>query len=131
MDRKIFRLKNLHLIISVTCIIPIALVYGVNPTKVLFLLFDISIVGVNLIHIFRALMGLYFGMCVIWFAGIIKPAFWFTATIANICFMGGLAFGRLLSIALDGYPSKYFLAGLIAELVFALWGIKNLRKYEG
>jgi hypothetical protein len=48
----------------------------------------------------------------------------------NIVFMGGLAAGRLLSLVVDGVPSLYFLAGLLVELLFAFWGLRNLKKYK-
>jgi hypothetical protein len=122
-------IKNLHLITSVIFIIPIALVYGLYPKMTLSPLFDIKVETINLKSIFRAIMGLYLGMAAIWITGIRKPKFWITATLMNIVFMGGLAAGRLLSLALDGFPSIYFLAGLVVELSFAFWGLKNLKKY--
>lgn len=121
--------KNLHLIISIIFIIPIALVYGLYPNLLLSKLFTIKVESINLTNIFRAMMGLYLGMSIIWIIGTIKPKFWFTATFTNIFFMGGLAIGRLLSLALDGLPSTYFLVGLILETAFAFWGVKNLKNY--
>jgi len=122
-------IKNLHLIISIIFIIPIALVYGLYPNMTLSQLFDIKVETINLTNIFRAMMGLYLGISTIWIIGILKPKFWMTATLTNIVFMGGLAVGRLLSLALDGLPSIYFLVGLLLELSFAFWGLKNLKKY--
>jgi hypothetical protein len=121
--------KNFHLITSVILIIPIALVYGLYPGSILPKLFDLKIEGSDLTNIFRAIMGLYLGMATIWIIGIFKPKFWTTATITNIVFMGGLAFGRLLSLILDGLPSVYLSTGFILELVFAFWGLRNLKKY--
>lgn len=102
-------IKNLHLIISIILIIPIALIYGLYPKIILSKLFDIKVETINLTNIFRAMMGLYLGISTIWIIGIIKPKFWVTATLTNIVFMGGLAAGRLLSLALDGLPSIDFL----------------------
>lgn len=121
--------KNLHLIVSIIVIIPIALAYGLYPQKILPLLFDFRVDTINLANIFRAMMGLYLGMSVIWIVGIIKPEFWVTATITNITFMGGLAFGRLVSLILDGVPGIYFLVGFVLESALAVWGLKNLKKY--
>lgn len=121
--------KNLHLTTSVILIIPIALVYGLYPRLILPKLFDFKIEGNDLADIFRAIMGLYLGMATVWIIGILKPTFWTIATITNIIFMGGLAFGRLISLVLDGFPSVYLLIGLMLELVFAFWGFKNVKKY--
>jgi thiol:disulfide interchange protein len=92
-------------------------------------LFDFKVDNINLANIFRAMMGLYLTMSAVWIMGIVKPRLWTTATITNITFMGGLALGRLVSLASDGVPGKYFLTGLVLELVLAIWGIINLKKY--
>ena len=52
-------IKNLHLLISVIFIIPIALTYGLYPDVILLRLFDINVDTINLKNIFRAVMGLY------------------------------------------------------------------------
>jgi hypothetical protein len=121
--------KNLHLTVSILVIIPIALAYGIYPQMILPLLFDFKVDAINQANIFRAMMGLYLGMSVIWIMGIIKSKLWVTATITNITFMGGLALGRLVSLALDGVPGIYFLIGFVLEAVLAIWGLKNLKKY--
>lgn len=122
--------KNLHLTVSILVIIPIALAYGVYPQRMLPWLFDFKVDNINLGNVFRGMMGLYLAMSVIWMMGIIKPRLWATATITNIAFMGGLALGRLVSLALDGIPGIYFLIGLALESVLALWGLSNLKKYK-
>lgn len=122
-------IKNLHLITSVVFIIPVALVYGLHPAIILSELFNIKVETINLTNIFRAMMGLYLGMAAIWILGIINPKFWIAATITTIAFMGGLAFGRLVSLVFDGLPSIYFLAGLAVESALAFWGLRNVRKY--
>lgn len=122
--------KNLHLIISVILIIPVALVYGLYPGFILQGLFDFKIEGSDLANIFRAIMGLYLGMATIWIVGIFKPNFWAAATIANIVFMGGLALGRLISLVLDGLPSISLLLGLAAELALTLFALISLKRYR-
>jgi hypothetical protein len=122
-------IKNLHLIVSTIFIIPIALVYGLYPGMTLSRLFGIEIGTINLTNIFRAMMGLYLGVTVVWIMGILQPKFWMIATITNIVFMGGLAAGRLLSLVVDGVPSIYFSVGFLLELLLAFWGLINLKKY--
>lgn len=123
-------LKKLHLAVSVLVIVPIALAYGLCPKVILPLLFDFKVEAVNLANIFRAMMGLYLGMSAIWVMGVLRSGFWVTATITNIAFMGGLALGRLVSLVLDGVPGICFLVGFVLELMFAIWGIRNLKKYR-
>ncbi|MBK9491766.1 MAG: DUF4345 domain-containing protein [Haliscomenobacter sp.] len=52
---------------------------------------------------------------------------WRNATLISVIFMGGLAFGRMVSITIDGLPSVAFLVGTIIEILFMLWGINNLK----
>jgi Domain of unknown function (DUF4345) len=122
-------LKNLHLILSIVLIIPIALAYGLYPVLFLPKLFGFRIDTVNLASIFKAIMGLYLGMSALWITGIIKPRFWVTATVTNVAFMGGLAFGRLISLVTDGIPGIYFIVGFVVEFSLAFLALRNLRKF--
>jgi len=118
-------IKNLHLGISSFVIIAVGLVYGINPHKIAPLIFDFKVESVDLSNIFRAIMGLYLGMAIYWIIGIIKPNQWKNATLINIIFMGGLAFGRIISLIIDGI-SIPFSKGLVVELILMFWGIYNL-----
>jgi thiol:disulfide interchange protein len=122
--------KNLHLTISTIIITSIAFVYGLFPHDILPQFFDFKVESTDLKQVFRAMMGLYLGMVALWLIGIFKPSHWKTATIANVLFMIGLAFGRIISLVMDGIPSIAFSIGLALELILALWGIKNLNKYR-
>ena len=123
--------KNLHLAISVIIISIISLTYGLFTNSILPKLFDFKVESIDLKHVFRATMGLYLGMVVLWLIGIFKPSHWRIATISNVLFMIGLALGRVISLIMDGIPSLSFSIGLALELILALWGIKNLKKYRG
>ncbi len=120
-------IKNLHLVISSFVIIIMGLLYGINPHKIVPLLFDFNVESVDLNNIFRAIMGLYIGMAIYWIIGIIKPSQWRNATLVNIIFMGGLAFGRIISFVIDGISIPYS-KGLAIELFFMIWGMYNLNK---
>ena len=122
--------KNLHLTISAIILIIVSLVYGLSPTNILPNFFDFGVESIDLKHTFRATMGLYLGMVVLWVIGIFKSPQWRTATISNVFFMSGLVLGRTISFVIDGIPSIYFSVGLILELTLALWGIINLNKYQ-
>ena len=108
----------------------VSLTYGLVPATTLPLLFDFKVESTDLKQVFRATMGLYIGMSALWLTGIAKPLFWRTATISNIFFMIGLAVGRLISLFMDGFNSKIFLVGLALEATLALWGLRNLNKYQ-
>ena len=119
--------KNAHLLVSTIVLVPIALIYGILPNKILPILFDIKIETIDLMHVFRAIMGLYLGIICLFILGIYKPKYWEIATLINVVFMGGLVFGRLISIVVDGQPSMLFLIGFFVELLLAFWGIINLK----
>lgn len=106
-------LKKLHLIISAAIVVPVGLVYGAKPD----LLFEVSLQSPDEFSIFKAIMGLYLGFSFFWLLGIFQKQFWKAATISNMIFMLGLAFGRLVSMFLEGLPSTVFLLGTVGELV--------------
>lgn len=118
--------KNLHLIISILIVVPVALVYGFQPD----LLFDITIKSIDEANIFKAIMGLYLTFSILWILGIFNPNYWYAATIANIIFMLGLALGRVISLIIDGLPSLIFSMGTIGELILAFFGIYQLIKLQ-
>lgn len=129
MNKSIFKIQNLHLILSVAIVIPVALVYGLFPNVILPKLLDFKVETTDLTNIFRAIMGLYLAMVSFWILGIIKLKFWFTATVSNILFMGGLAFGRIISLVNDGMPSMIFVIGTFGELVLGFYGWYQLKKF--
>ncbi|MCP3978132.1 MAG: DUF4345 domain-containing protein [bacterium] len=88
---------------------------------------DFTVDGTDLPHIFRAIMGLYLGMIVLWVLGALRESLTSTALIANVVFMFGLAFGRVLSIVVDGVPSV-LLVYTALEVAVGLWGVLVLKK---
>ena len=110
---------------SAIVIIVVALMYGGNPGKILPLIFDFEVENVALKNIFRAIMGLYLAFGIFWIIGAFKKNYWEIATLTNVLFMGGLAFGRVVSFVFDGVSNQYIL-GLILELIFLFWGLYNL-----
>ncbi|TAF72072.1 MAG: DUF4345 domain-containing protein [Flavobacterium sp.] len=115
-------LKKLHLIISAAIVVPVGLVYGGKPD----LLFEVSLQSPDEFSIFKAIMGLYLGFSFFWLLGIFQKQFWKVATISNMIFMLGLAFGRLVSMFLDGLPSTVFLLGTVGELVLGVYAYYQL-----
>jgi hypothetical protein len=119
-------MKNLHLIISIIIVIPVAIFYGVKPDY----LFEVSLNSTDELNIFKAIMGLYLGFATLWIYGIIKPEFWKAATISNMIFMLGLAFGRICSITVDGIPTTIFALGTIGELILGIFAWYQLKKQK-
>ena len=124
-----FSLKNIHLLISISIVVPTAFIYGLSPTKILPNFLDINVNTIDLANMLRSLMCLYLAISFIWFLGISKPKFWKVATQLNILFMASLAFGRLLSLIFDGKSSNGFIFGILAEFFLAVLGIFLYRKF--
>ncbi|WP_080780096.1 DUF4345 domain-containing protein [Chryseobacterium phocaeense] len=116
------RNQNLILLISAIGLIPIALSYGLFPNKTLTTMYGFSVDNINLTHIMRAVMGLYFGQIIFWLIGIKNTSLKLPAMYSLVVFMGGLVIGRLLSIVLDGIPHWMLLVYLFLELSITIIG---------
>lgn len=121
-------MTRFYLLFSAAGLFVIALSYGVDPAAVLPKLLDLSVEGTDLTHIFRAVMGLYLGMIVLWVLGAFRSDLTRVAVIAEIVFMLGLASGRVLSILVDGLPSMLLIAYAVAEIAMGSWGILVLKR---
>jgi hypothetical protein len=119
--------KNLHLLISLTIVVPTAIIYG-SPT-VLPEQLDIKVETIDLSNMLKAIMCLYLGISLVWILGIWKTKYWKIATQLNILFMLSLATGRALSMIIDGIPTEGYIFGIIAEFVIGLYSIYQLKKY--
>jgi hypothetical protein len=116
------------LLIAAVGLIPIALGYGLMPEKTLTPLYGFDAGNINLKHIMRAVMGLYFGQIIIWFLGASKKEYRTPAMYCLVVFMLGLAGGRILSLILDGVPHWLLVVYLILELIIGLIGLRLIRK---
>ncbi len=121
-------MARLYLLVSAAGLTAVALGYGVAPATVLPKLLDITVEGIDLTHVFRAIMGLYLGMIVLWVLGAFRPSLTRAAVIAEIAFMSGLAVGRVLSIVVDGMPSIALVGYTGVEIAMAAWGMLVLKK---
>ena len=114
-------MNRIFLLVCAAGLLPIALSYGAVPAVSMQGLFDIPVDTLNLTHILRAVMGLYLGMIVIWVLGAFRSSLTGPALICCAVFMLGLAFGRVLSILLDGPP--HWLLTLYAALEICLGAV--------
>jgi len=106
----------------------VALSYGVAPAALLPKVLDLTVEGTDLTHVFRAIMGLYLGMIGLWIVGAFRSSLSRAAVIAEVFFMLGLAFGRVVSIIIDGVPSVLLIGYTVVEIALGSWGILILRK---
>ena len=118
-------ITKIHLIISVLIVIPVAFVYGFNPSSE----FDIHLNTIDEHNFFKAIMGLYLGFSTLWILGVFKANYLRLALITNLIFMLGLGFGRFISLFMDGTPTSGYIFGTFAELFLGFYGLWVL-KYE-
>jgi len=111
------------LIFCAVGLVPIALGYGAKPSSSLDFLFGITVDTTNLAHIMRAVMGLYFGMIVIWLWGAFNKQMTTPALVSCAVFMLGLAAGRILSFVVDGIPHWLLIVYAVLEIVLGIAAI--------
>ncbi len=120
-------IDRIFLIVAAVGLLPIALSYGANPASVLSYLYGFSVENLNLVHIFRAVMGLYLALIVFWLAGAMVSELRVPALWSLVVFMLGLAAGRVLSLIVDGVPHWLLVVFLLLELAFGVVGLMILR----
>jgi hypothetical protein len=116
--------KKYFLILSAATIFVVGALYGVSPGWFVGTFFGLSGLDVNLAHILRAMMCLYFGFGLFWLFAAFSDTYRGAAVLTVVLFPGGLVIGRVVSYILDGPPSWLLLFYLAAELVqtpIALW----------
>lgn len=120
--------KNLHLLISLSIVVPTAIIYGspsILPERL-----DIQVNTIDLANMLKAIMCLYLGNSLVWILGIWKTEYWKIATQLNILFMASMVIGRTFSMLTDGIPTGGYIFGIITEFVIGLYSIYQLKKYN-
>jgi len=120
--------RNLHLLISISIVLPTGIIYGspsILPEQL-----DIQVNTIDLSNMLKANMCLYLGISFVWILGIWKTKYWKRATELNILFMLTLATGRALSMVIDGLPTVGYIFGIIAEFILGFYSIYQLKKYS-
>ncbi len=116
------------MLVAAVGLTPIALSYGLMPQRSLSFLFGIDAQAVNVVHIFRAIMGLYLALVSFWIVGALKKQITLSALYSLVIFMLGLALGRLLSLVVDGMPHWLLVVYFVLEVGFGLVGIYMIKK---
>ncbi len=121
-------MMKVFLLVGGAVLIPVALSYGVDPAVILPKFMNITIQGTDQTHILRALMCLYLGMSTFCFMAAFKPSWRYVAVVWAVFFALSLAIGRILSIVMDGPPSRIFYLYLAVELALGFWGLALLAR---
>ncbi|MDH5563089.1 MAG: DUF4345 domain-containing protein [Nitrospirota bacterium] len=129
-DSSTAKITSAFLVFCAIGLVPIALSYGAKPSSSLSMLFSITVDTTNLTHILRALMGLYFGMVLIWIMGAVNKSLARPALVSCAVFMIGLAAGRVLSIILDGWPHWLLIVYAVLEIMVGIIAIYLYRMQQ-
>jgi hypothetical protein len=116
-------ISSCYLLLSAVTVLVIALIYGIAPATVLPRVLKVTVTDRDLIHIFRAMMGLYIALLSLWAVGAFIPRLTQTAILSEVLFSTGLGAGRVLSLLVDGWPSTLLNFYLIIEIASAAAGI--------
>ncbi|MFT6126047.1 MAG: hypothetical protein ACJAVA_000507 [Flavobacteriaceae bacterium] len=127
-DKINWTLKNLHLIVSLSIVVPTAIIYG-SPS-ILSRQLDIQVNSIDLSNMLKAIMCLYLGVSAVWILGLWNNNYWKSATQLNILFMLTLATGRTVSMITDGLPTEGYIFAVIAEFIIGLFSMYQLKKYK-
>jgi hypothetical protein len=116
-------MMKLFLLVAAGVLIPVALSYGVDPAVILPKFMNITVEGTDQTHILRALMCLYLGMSTFCIIAAFTPEWRHVAVIWAVFFAYSLAIGRILSLIVDGMPSRILLLYLAVEVALGTWGL--------
>lgn len=90
---------------------------------------NIALTTVNHFHIVRAAYGgAYLGMAALFLAGLFDAALRRASLVAVALLFSGFAFGRVVSIIVDGLPVTLYAAVLGFELLFAALAVVSLHR---
>jgi hypothetical protein len=124
------KIERTFLLVAAAGLTPIALSYGFQPSSSLHWLFGIDAAPINVSHIFRAVMGLYLCLVLFWLLGVVSKKYHLPALYSLVVFMFGLAFGRLLSLVVDGMPHWLLIGYMLLEFGFGIVGLIMIKKAE-
>lgn len=121
-------IKKAYLIFAFCAVSTIALLYGIDPGWFARTFLDMPAAGRDFAHILRAVTGLYLALGCFWLYAAFRPDYRNPAIVTTAVFAGGLVLGRLLSLALDGWPSPLLVFYIVLELglvPIALWVLRR------
>jgi hypothetical protein len=111
-------MQKVYLIVAAVLVYLAGARYGLMPAQTMGEELGIPAETTNQIHLFRAIMGIYWATATLWMIGAFKPELARTAIISLIVFMGGALIARLVSFGIDGIPDGFFVQSAVVEVVF-------------
>jgi hypothetical protein len=124
------QIKKAFLIFSFVALTIFGLMYGISPRWYAATFLGVTNLDLNIVHILRALAGLYLALAAFWLYAAYNDKYLDAAILTAILFAGGLAAGRCVSLIADGRPALMLLAYLAAEVSVVLIGYWVFRHPE-
>jgi len=121
-------IKKSYLIFAFCAVSTIALMYGVDPGWFARTFLGLPELNKDFSHILRAVTGLYLALGFFWLYAAFRPDDRNVAILTTVVVAGGLVVGRLLSFALDGWPSPvlvFYTALELGLVPIALWVLQR------
>ena len=116
-------MMRLFLLFVAAILVPPALSYGIDPAAILPKSMHIVVEGTDQTEMLRAVMGLYLGMTIFCAFAAFTPAWRHVAVIWAVFFLYSIASGRILSLIVDGVPSRILLFYMAVELIGGTLGL--------
>lgn len=92
----------------------------------------IRLQSVSHFHLVRAAYGgSFLGTAALFALGVFRPAWQRLSLVALACLFSGWVLGRLVSLAVDGWPSPLYLGVLAAEVLLLALAVRALRNGPG
>ena len=121
-------IQKSYLIFAFCAVSTIALLYGIDPAWFARTFLGVTELSTDFSHILRAVTGLYIAFGFFWLFAAFRPDYRNVAIITTTVLAAGLVAGRLLSFALDGWPSTFLVFSTAVELglvPIALWVLRR------
>lgn len=113
-------IKRAFLLFSFCVIAGVALLYGVSPQWFAQTFLGVAELDLDLVHILRAIMGLYLAVGFFFLFAAFREAYRNAAVLLTGVLCVGLLSGRVLSFAMDGQPSSLLMFYAGVEVIFIL-----------
>ena len=121
-------MMRLFLLFVAAILVPPALSYGIDPAAVLPKTMTIAVEGTDQTEMLRAVMGLYLSMTTFCAIAAFTAAWRHVAVIWAVFFLYSIAAGRILSLIVDGVPSRILLFYMAVELAAGTLGLLVLAR---
>jgi len=118
------QIKKAFLIFSFVAVSIFALLYGISPRWFAATFLGITDLNLNVVHILRAIAGLYLALAAFWLYAAFNDKYRNAAILTTLLFAGGLVAGRCVSLIVDGQPAPvlFFYGALeFAVILISYW----------